>query len=308
MEQKHFMDIVHIREESDELKQANTGCFESGDIIQISEKWDGSNACAAYDIEADSMVAFSRKRCLSYDNTLNGFWNYVQTLNKEDYKDTPNYRIFGEWGAKNAIRYRDECYKHWYVYDIYDVEKEEWLPQTIVKQFCQTHNLEYIHVLYEGPFISWDHVKSFLGQSAYGDIQEGVVIKNQTKLNDPNTRQPFYLKIVGKEFKETKVYRHIAKVEDPQKTKARAKAQEIVEAIVTKRRVEKELFKMRDEQILPDKIQPQDMKVVAQNLPKRIYEDCLKEEKELVIEAGEYFGKICGTQAMKFAKEIILGE
>lgn len=58
MEQKHFMDIVHIREESDELKQANTGCFESGDIIQISEKWDGSNACAAYDIEADSMVAF----------------------------------------------------------------------------------------------------------------------------------------------------------------------------------------------------------------------------------------------------------
>ena len=33
----------------------------------------------------------------------------------------------------------------------------------------------------------------------------------------------------------------------------------------------------------------------------------LKEENELVIEAGEFFGKMCGSKAMSFAKEIILG-
>ena len=64
---------------------------------------------------------------------------------------------------------------------------------------------------------------------------------------------------------------------------------------------------MRDEGILPEKIEPQDMKIVAQNLPKRIYEDCVKEENELVIEAGEFFGKMCGSKAMSFAKEIIFG-
>lgn len=64
---------------------------------------------------------------------------------------------------------------------------------------------------------------------------------------------------------------------------------------------------MRDEGIVPEKITPQDMKLVAQNLPKRIYEDCLKEERELVVSVGEYFGKMCGSKAMGFAKEIILG-
>ena len=64
---------------------------------------------------------------------------------------------------------------------------------------------------------------------------------------------------------------------------------------------------MIDEGILPAKISPQDMRTVAMNLPKRIYDDCLKEEKESVVAAGEFFGKMCGGQAMRFAKEIILG-
>jgi len=34
---------------------------------------------------------------------------------------------------------------------------------------------------------------------------------------------------------------------------------------------------------------------------------CIKEEKELVESAGEFFGKMCGSKAMSFAKEIILG-
>lgn len=77
--------------------------------------------------------------------------------------------------------------------------------------------------------------------------------------------------------------------------------------VVTKRRVEKEIYKMRDEGIVPEKISPSDMKIVAQNLPKRIYKDCLKEERELVESAGEYFGKMCSSKAMCFAREIILG-
>ena len=306
MEQKKFMDISRVKF-GDDLTSSNTGGFEVGDIIQITEKWDGSNASIRYDIETGKLVAFSRRLELTFNNTLNGFWNYVQGLNPDDYKNTPNYVIFGEWGVKNAIRYNPEAYGKWYVYDIYDVEKEEYLPQTEVKKFVEEHGLTYIHVLYEGEFVSWEHCKTFCNSPAYGDKQEGIVIKNQTKLNNPYSRTPFVLKIVNECFSEVKKDSHRQKIEDPQKIKEREYVQSIVDMVVTKRRVEKEIFKMRDEGIVPEKIEPSDMKIVAQNLPKRIYEDCLKEERELVESAGEYFGKMCSSKAMCFAREIILG-
>ena len=300
------MDISRVKF-GDDLTSSNTGGFEVGDIIQITEKWDGSNASIRYDIETGKLVAFSRRLELTFNNTLNGFWNYVQGLNPDDYKNTPNYVIFGEWGVKNAIRYNPEAYGKWYVYDIYDVEKEEYLPQTEVKKFVEEHGLTYIHVLYEGEFVSWGHCKTFCNSPAYGDKQEGIVIKNQTKLNNPYSRTPFVLKIVNECFSEVKKDSHRQKIEDPQKIKEREYVQSIVDMVVTKRRVEKEIFKMRDEGIVPEKIEPSDMKIVAQNLPKRIYEDCLKEERELVESAGEYFGKMCSSKAMCFAREIILG-
>lgn len=306
MEQKKFMDISRVKF-GDELTPDNIGGFEVGDIIQISEKWDGSNASIRYDIETGKLVAFSRRLELSFDNTLNGFWNYVQGLDPEEYKNTPNYVIFGEWGVKNAITYKPEFYKNWYVYDIYDMEKEKYLPQSEVKKFVEEHGLTYIHILYEGEFISWDHCMTFCNSPAYGDKQEGIVIKNQSKLNNKYSRTPFVLKIVNECFSEVKKDNHRQKVEDPQKIKEREHAQGIVDQIVTKRRIEKEIYKMRDEGIVPEKITPQDMKIVAQNLPKRIYQDCLKEEKELVEAAGEFFGKLCGSKSMYFAKEIILG-
>ena len=208
------MDISRVKF-GDELTPSNTDGFEVGDIIQITEKWDGSNASIRYDAETGKLVAFSRRLELSYNNTLNGFWNYVQSLNPEDYEDTPNYVIFGEWGVKNAIQYSPDAYGKWYVYDIYDVEKEEYLPQVEVKKFVETHNLTYIHVLYEGEFISWEHCMTFCDSPAYGDKQEGIVIKNQTKLNNPYSRTPFVLKIVNDCFSEIKKDNRRQKLEDP---------------------------------------------------------------------------------------------
>ena len=60
--------------------------------------------------------------------------------------------------------------------------------------------------------------------------------------------------------------------------------------------------------ILPNKIEPTDFKIIAQNLPKRIYEDLLKEELELVKACGEFGGKICAIICMNIAKELILGK
>ena len=79
-------------------------------------------------------------------------------------------------------------------------------------------------------------------------------------------------------------------------------------SIVTENRVTKELHKMVNEGILPTSISPKEMGQVAKLLPKRIWEDCLKEEKEVCMAAGEYAGKMCSAITMKIAKEIILGK
>lgn len=660
MKQKHFMDIENLREFDTELRQGNGRGFEVGDIIQISEKADGANFSITYDAENDCLAAFSRKQQLSYDKTLSGAWNYATALDPTGFKNHPSWVVFGEWSVKNKIKYDDRFKNKWLVYDIYDTSIEQWLPQGLVRVWCEKYGFEYIHELYYGKFISWDHCRKFLHSPAYGNEQEGCfwsrekilmgdgtqklikdievgdivksyninkkiienkpvinvffnghkplelwnemlmfprgtsaknmisgktfvtknhmyfdgtdfseidkmdyayhyglifddfrfqaflgmicsdgnlhkgmfkysqhedymysieelfapflnnkkpvnisgkgspiknilfkkqitqqmfdeyglghnkfnyikafrnmddigwafffigdgcakknepvvnldfssydkqefdeilnifsnrfqinpkvhfdkrvkngaglsmwlnaadgekflkriakyivpshrwkldclnladedygfigfpevtyglvkrkiykqkpltetfygsnhkslgawdievednhnyfangclvhncVVKNQTKLNNPDNKLPFYLKIVNENFKESMKTKE--KVIDPAEESAKTEAQKIVESIVTKNRIEKELFKMRDEGILPDKIAPSDMKLVAQNLPKRIYDDCVKEEKELVLAAGEYFGKMCGSWTMKLARDIILG-
>ena len=313
MKQKHFIDIQNIREEDTELRNRNTYAFDKDCVIQITEKFDGSNACACWDKETNQMVAFSRKQELNFQNTLNGFWNYIQELPENTIKrfqEYPNLRVFGEWSNKNKIIYNDTGkVKHWYVYDIYDADLHTWLEQSIVKDFCKLTNLEYIHELYYGYFISWEHCRKFMNSPAYGNKQEGIVVKNQTKLNgwdDHDIKAPCYLKIVNEDFKESMKTKE--KIVDPEKENAKAEARRIMESICTQNRVEKELHKMRDEGILPDKIEPTDFRTVAMNLPKRIYEDLLKEELELVQQCGEYGGKMCQQVSMSIAKDLILGK
>lgn len=310
MKQKHFIDIQNIREEDTELRNRNTYAFDEPCEIIIQEKADGSNACCCYDSETNSMVAFSRKLELNFQNTLNGFWNYVQTLPQEMFKKYPQYRVFGEWmGAKNKLIYYDTGkIKHWYVYDIYDVDLEIWLEQDVVKDFCKLASLEYISELYRGKFISWEHCRSFLHKNTYGDKQEGIVVKRigLTEWDSHDIKAPCYLKIVNEEFKESMKTKE--KVVDLDKENAKNEARKIMESICTKNRIEKELFKMRDEGILPEKIGLTDFKIVAQNLPKRIYADLIKEEKELVEACGEFGGKMCQQVSMSIAKDLILGK
>lgn len=45
------------------------------------------------------------------------------------------------------------------------------------------------------------------------------------------------------------------------------------------------------------------MKNVAQNLPKAVYEDCVKEELEILKKAGEFGGKLCSKVTMEIIKD-----
>lgn len=62
---------------------------------------------------------------------------------------------------------------------------------------------------------------------------------------------------------------------------------------------------MRDEGLLEFPLEPKDMGAIAKVLPRRIFNDCMKEDKEEITPVLKNFGKFCGTLTMKFAKEIV---
>lgn len=298
MTHKKFMDIERIKEN-------NVNSFEKGDYIVIQEKIDGANAAIRYDFETDMIIAQSRKNILGLENSLRGFWEWSQTLNKELVKSVLGNTLiaFGEWLVPHSVKYPEEKYNHAYFYDVYNIETESYLPQNKVKEIVSKLGLTYVPVFYEGEFVSWEHCLSFVGKTDFGgEYGEGIVVKNQTKLNDTNNRSPYYIKIVGEKFTETKG--HKVKPVDPDKLKTMEENKALAETIVTEARVVKLLNKFVDEQILPENWGAKEMSIVAKNLTKAVYEDCIKEEPEVVKQISD-FGRTANSIAMGIARKIM---
>ena len=289
------------------LKPSFVEGFEVGDDIVIQEKIDGANFSIRYDKEDNSVKAFSRKKELNFSNNLRGAWEWSQKLSVDLIKSVlgDNLVLFGEWLVPHTVKYPDDKYQNAYFFDVYNTETEEYLIQDKVKKIISDLNLNYVPVFYIGKFISWDNVKSYIGNTEMGGLfGEGIVVKNQTKLNNPNTRLPFYTKIVCESFCETKAHNH-NKVVDMEKMADRERAVALTETIVTKARVTKLINKMVDEGIIREDWDAHDMSTIAKNLGKEVYYDCQKEEPDVVNEVGEGFGKYAASTAMKLAREML---
>lgn len=298
MTHKKFMNI-------ERLKEGYAGGFEVGDYVVIQEKIDGANAAIRYDSETDTIVAQSRKNILSLENNLRGFWKWTQGLDKELVKSVLGNKLiaFCEWLVPHSVKYPDEKYNHTYFYDVYNIETESYLPQIEVKEIVSKLGLTYVPVFYEGEFVSWEHCMSFVGRTDLGgEYGEGIVLKNQTKLNNPDTRLPFYVKIVGEKFTETKG--HKIKAVDIEKLRSEEENKALVETIVTEARVIKLLNKFVDEGVLPEDWGAREMPIIAKNLNKAVYEDCIKEEPDTVKKISN-FGKIANNIAMRIARKVM---
>lgn len=295
---KKFMDIERI-------KEVNVGGFEKGDYIVIQEKIDGSNAAIRYDSENDCVVAQSRKQILSISNNLRGMYEWSQTLNKDRVREVlgDNLCLFGEWLQKHTVTYPDDKYNQFYAYDVYDTRAEKYLPQDVVEEIAKELGLNFVPIFYKGEFLSWEHCMSFIGKTEMGgEYGEGIVCKDMTKLNNPNSRTPFYIKIVGEKFQEA--HEHHVKVVSPEQLKAQEENKALCESIVTEARVTKILHKLVDEGILPENWGAKEMGIVAKNLCSRVFEDCMKEEPETVSQI-ENFGKVANSIAVSIARKFI---
>ena len=297
---KHYMDI-------ERLKDKYASCFTPGENITITEKVDGANASIKYNPETDELEAFSRKNKLDGMNTLRGFWNFVMTLDKDSIKDATDdgrYIIFGEFLVKHTISYPEEVFNNFYVFDMYDTETQNYLPWKIVKETADKLGLKTVPIFFEGKFESWEKVQEYVGKTELHaePSGEGIVIKSQDRLSDENNRIPIYVKIVAEKFSE--VHKSKPHTVDPEKM-AKAQAEmEKVSTIVTQRRVEKMLQKLVDENVIPAEYDEHDFSTIAKNIPRLIYDDCVKEEPETVY-AIENFGKYCSKVAMQIVRDMV---
>lgn len=296
---KKYVDIERLK---DKFAEA----FKVGEHITITEKIDGANASIAVG-EDGKLIAFSRRNELTPESTLQGFYEYVQSLDPTMISCVlgSRYIFFGEWLVKHTIKYPQEKMKQFYVFDVWDTEIEQYIPWEQTKQMAEFCGLKMVPVFYDGPFISWEHVYSFVGKTEMGGepTGEGVVIKSQDRLDNKFSGTPAYVKIVAKEFSEV----HQSKPQkdiDPAKIAARQAAEALAETIVTPRRVEKAIQKFVEDGIVPENWDEKDLGTIAKNLPRAIYNDCVKEEPETVAQI-ENFGKICGSLSMKLARGLI---
>ena len=203
------MDIKRIVQENEMHKNKNTWAFEPGDHIVIQIKIDGSNASVRYDPETGKLAAFSRKQQIVRTKDVDAtskFLDYVDTLDAEKFQKYPDYVFFGEWMTRHRVPYPEKYLNIWIMYDVYDLKADGYLPQKQVKALAAEVGVPYIHVLYDGPFVDWDHCRSFMRITKYtdGDCEEGIIVKNMSKLNNPDSRAPFVLKIVNEKFSEMK--------------------------------------------------------------------------------------------------------
>lgn len=288
------------------LKDKYAPAFKVGEHITITEKIDGANASIVVN-EDGTLTACSRRNELNQNNTLQGFYDFVQTLDASIVSAalTSRYILFGEWLVKHTIRYPEDKMKQFYVFDVYDTETEQYMPWDFTKQIAEFIGLNTVPLFYDGPFISWEHIYSFVGKTEMGGepTGEGVVIKSQDRLDNKFSGTPEYVKIVAKEFSEVHQSKPQKEI-DPAKVAAKQAAEDLAATIVTARRVEKSIQKLVEDGIIPEDWDEKSLGVIAKHLPRAVYNDCVKEEPETVAQI-ENFGKICGSLTMKLAREVV---
>lgn len=306
---KKYLDIERCKQ-----KYAET--FNVGEDIVIQEKIDGSNASIRYDEESGTLKAFSRRLELNADNTLNGFWDYVQTLNLDTFKEIlgSRYIVFGEWmGAKHAIKYPENVYGKFWMFDVWDTQTEQYLPYEETRSFydkliacCNEGNkFNFVPVFYIGKFESWEKTSELVGRTEVGaePTGEGIVIKRQNCLDSKSSRLPFYVKIVSEQFSEVHKSKK-QKAIDPEAIAKKEANLALAATIVTPQRVQKMIYKFIEDGLLPQDWDEHNLKDISKILPNAIYRDCVKEESETVQQI-EDFGKVAAKLSMSIVRDLI---
>lgn len=197
-----FKEYIHIeRYGTDEVHGIELGeCY-------IFPKIDGTNGSIWW--EDSNIQAGSRKRTLTLDSDNAGFYKYVLSGDKDFlsfFNTYPNLRLYGEWLVPHTIKkYREDSWRKFYIFDVYDDIKERFLPYNFYKEPLMKYGFDFIPplcIIRNGNYdamLREMKLNGFLMQDGTGH-GEGIVIKNYDFIN--RFERYAYAKIVGQEFKD----------------------------------------------------------------------------------------------------------
>lgn len=294
---KKYTDVIRYGKSNTE------GVIKEGDIISISEKLDGSNA--QFSLDDNEVYCQSRKIKIDENNTLRGFYGWVQD-NIVPIKDrlNPKYRYIGEYLVPHKIQYKEDKYHQFYMFSIWDEEKEEYLLDDIVISEAERLGLKTVEYFYIGEFISYEHMQSFIGKSNMTlnpNDGEGIVVKN-AKYKDRHGNQVF-VKLVSEKFAE------IQKQKLPKNPNVNQKEISLIKSVLTNARVDKLLHKLVDEDLITrEDFIIENMGILLKLLGGRVLEDMIKEESDMLSQFEEnklkrYVGKILPNVLKEVLKE-----
>lgn len=299
MEQKKYTDVVRLGHKS------TVDVLNVGDNIVIQEKIDGANASFT---KEDTLLAFSRNRELDLTNTLGGFYNYIMEKfngNLNDLND--DFVYFGEWTNPHKVKY-EGFEKQFFLFDVYSKSQHKYLGFDVVKSEAAKLNLNLVPVFYEGQYTSFEHLEGFIGKTEIngkiGDKQlgEGIVVKNVDYL-DRFGRQLF-VKLVVDEFREVQSQK---KAKNPT---AHMSTPEYIlaESVATKARVDKIIYKLKDEGLISGEIDKKDFGMIFKECNIRTWNDVLKEESDSITSEmeTEKLHKFISNFATKHAKSYLM--
>lgn len=290
---KKYTDIVRLGH------KMTVGVLNPGDHITITEKIDGTNS-SFVPIEL-GVDCFSRNIQVTPDNTLRGYYGWIQeNIVSIKEKLNPKYRYFGEWLIPHKIVYKPEYYNNFYLFNVYDEDLREYLSDDIMRSEAARLEIKTVPLIYEGEYISFEHLMSFVGQSDMAvTFGEGIVVKN-VSYKDRYGHQVF-VKLVHEDFAE------IQKQKKPKDPSVITQEQVFVNTYLVEARVDKMLHKLVDEGILDENFGIEDMGTILKNLNVRIYADLLKEESDYL--PAEYEDKLLrkaiGVKLPKIVKQIL---
>ncbi|MGU8678995.1 RNA ligase family protein [Clostridium perfringens] len=297
---KKYTDVVRYG------KSSTQGVIQEGDIISITEKIDGANASFCIDNEnALGVSCYSRNNLLTEENRLRGYYDWILD-NIVPIKEelNPNYRYFGEWLVKHKVIYKEENYYKFYLFSIWDDEKQMYLSDEIVRSEAERLGLLTVEYFYYGKYISFEHLMSFVGKSELTEepnTGEGIVVKNVSYFD--NYGRQVFVKLVSDKFRE------VQQQKKPKNPNVDSKVIETIKSVLTKARVSKLIHKLVDEGLLKEDFAIEDMGTILKELKDRPYQDIMKEEPELIGNIEEKIIKrTIGKNIPNIVKEVLKEE
>lgn len=285
--------------------------FEDTDIVEVSEKIDGANASFCIDTTKKIGIAcYSRENEVTEQDHLNGFYKFIKEEVVPCKKHlNENYIYFGEWLTRHRLRYREECYNKFYLFDIYDKKNNRWLT-TEERQKEVRDSIAFIKrswvvvpsttITYAEFSRDFEIVKKIQKKMLYSinDNPEGFVFKAYNKIYQD---EPLFFKVVDPRFEEVKAT-----------PKIKSNEVLLMESICTENRIDKIILKLLDKRVISDDdLFVENMGMLMKIIIPEVLKDILEEESELIEEwkaerlitdsrVGKAVGKITPKYIVKF--------